>query len=187
MNKLNTHAKVILVGESNVGKTNIATRIYNKKFNIDEPTIGANFFSITFIDDNNKYKMQIWDTAGQEKYRSFIPMFIRGVNVVLFIYDKCDTHGFDNIFNYWIPYIKSLLEYVPIMYVISNKEDLKCDHISDDILNQTIGNDVKFFKTSAKNNVGIEELLIELKKDVKQFGISTPIEQSIIQTYHCCR
>ena len=95
--------KVVLLGQSGVGKTCIIGRYVNGTFNSDvESTQGASFASkLVRYDQNNTIKFDIWDTAGQEKYRSLSKIFYKDANIAILVYDITDKNSFEDIKNYW--------------------------------------------------------------------------------------
>ena len=99
--------KIILIGDCNVGKTSFLYKFvenYNRK--VYEPTIGVDFNSKIIEDsNNNKIKLHIWDTAGQEKFRSIVETYYRDAAGVILIYDITKKSSFDNL-EYWIKEIK---------------------------------------------------------------------------------
>ena len=95
--------KVLLLGNSNVGKSSLFLRfvddIWNDTF---VPTIGVDFKIKTFEIDEKKIKMQIWDTAGQERFKNIISSYYRGAHGILLIYDVTDKDSFRNLANWLI-------------------------------------------------------------------------------------
>ena len=95
--------KVLLLGNSNVGKSSLFLRfvddIWNDTF---VPTIGVDFKIKTFDIDEKKIKMQIWDTAGQERFKNIIASYYRGAHGILLIYDVTDKDSFKNLSNWLI-------------------------------------------------------------------------------------
>lgn len=80
--------KIVILGDVSVGKTSLISRIVDNKFNEKyEPSIGVDFASKNIIYREKSFKTQIWDTAGQEKYRSLIPSYIRGSNIIVIVFD----------------------------------------------------------------------------------------------------
>ena len=102
--------KVVLLGESGVGKTCIIDRLINNKFEENvEPTKGASFGTkIMNLDEFEEKNIQlgIWDTAGQEKYRSLSKIFYKDANIAILVYDITDKKSFEEIQNYWYDQIK---------------------------------------------------------------------------------
>lgn len=80
--------KLVILGDVAVGKTSLISRIIENKFTDKyEPSIGVDFASKSINYKEKSFKTQIWDTAGQEKYRSLIPSYIRGANLVIIVFD----------------------------------------------------------------------------------------------------
>ena len=100
--------KVVLLGETGVGKTSIISQFVDQNFQEDiQPSTGGTFSSKTFIYENNKLlKFEIWDTAGQERYRSLTTMFYKEANAAILVYDITRVNTFDEIKTYWAKQIK---------------------------------------------------------------------------------
>ena len=87
--------KIVLMGESGVGKSSIALRMVSDTFNANtEATIGASFFSKNINTENECLHFKIWDTAGQEKYHCLVPMYYRGSDAALVVYDITDSSSY---------------------------------------------------------------------------------------------
>ena len=102
--------KVVLIGETRVGKTSIINRYISDNFSSSlSPTPGASFTAKTvFIKDyNQSIKFEIWDTAGQEKYRALAKVFYKNAAVCILVYDIINKKSFDELKNYWINEIKA--------------------------------------------------------------------------------
>jgi small GTP-binding protein len=102
--------KVVLLGESGVGKTSIIQRYINNSFNPGISTTGgANFTTklMDFKEEKQKIKFEIWDTAGQEKYRALAKVFYKNAAVCILVYDITRRSSFDELKNYWINEIKT--------------------------------------------------------------------------------
>ena len=102
--------KVVLVGESGVGKTCITSNFIYETFNSDElTTTAASFVSKTICFDEYNgatIKFDIWDTAGQENYRSLAKIFYKSANVAILVYDITTRKSFEEMKNYWYKQIK---------------------------------------------------------------------------------
>ena len=102
--------KVVLIGESGVGKTSIINRYILNKFDDALPsTLGASFISKTvfFENYNQSIKFEIWDTTGQEKFRSLAKIFYKNASVCIFVYDICNKATFNELKNFWINDVKA--------------------------------------------------------------------------------
>ena len=100
--------KVVLIGESGVGKTSMLLRYVSNEFNSQQfSTLGLSYVDkIIQIDNNKKIKLEIWDTAGQEKFRSLAKAYYRNIDVGILVYDVTNKTSFEEIKNYWIKDIK---------------------------------------------------------------------------------
>ena len=104
-----TTCKVVLIGESGVGKTSIISRYINNTFKSQlMSTPGANFVTKNVImeDDNQSIKFEIWDTAGQERYRALAKVFYKNAAVCVLVYDITRKTSFTELKNYWFKEIK---------------------------------------------------------------------------------
>ena len=104
-----TNCKVVLIGESGVGKTSIIARYTQNSFKSQQlPTTGANFVSKIIIleDENKSIKFELWDTAGQERYRSLAKVFYKNAAVCVLVYDITRKSSFDELKNFWVNEIK---------------------------------------------------------------------------------
>ena len=169
--------KVILVGDSNVGKTTIISRYINLYNPNPISTTGASYsLKETLFENNVKITFEIWDTAGQERYRSLNKIFYNNTNICFLVFDITNKQSFNNILNFWY---KEVFEYNNNNYssnnilfgVIANKIDLekninvKVDEIKN--FSDKIGAD--FILASAKNGIGINEIFMKLgKKFIEQ-------------------
>ena len=116
--------KVMLVGMSGTGKTNIIKALVDKPF-VDEndSTLTSSFVSKSIKINKKTYNLEIWDTAGQEVYKSLTKLFIVGSKVVIFVYDITDKSSFNEL-DYWVKTVKDILGKTPVYAIFGNKKDL---------------------------------------------------------------
>ena len=154
--------KVVLLGETGVGKTSILTRYVSGTFSqLVMTSTGSSFVTKNIeVDNKNKVKFQIWDTAGQEKYRSLAKIFYQSASVAILVYDITTRNSFNGIKEYWS---KEILNNSPediIIALVANKSD---DYLEQQVSTQE-GKDLAkeinaiFQCTSAKLGNGIDEL-----------------------------
>ena len=120
--------KIVVIGDTNVGKTNIIRRIMGEDFREMEATIGVEFMylNIKNIDKDDPSKslsIQIWDTSGAERYKAITTSHIRGANGAYIVYDISNESSFKNL-DYWYNCIKDAVDEQIIIYLIGNKSDL---------------------------------------------------------------
>ena len=161
--------KVVLVGESGVGKTSIISQFTTKKFDPHrETSLSAQFISktVNFQDLGKEIKFDIWDTVGKEKYRSLAKIFYKDAKVIVFVYDITTEYSFNELKNYWYEETKSNTDGNPILAVVGNKIDLYKDQ-------KVSNNDGKEFAdkigaifqtTSAQSDSGISTLFDNIGK-----------------------
>jgi len=124
MNDEDRDVKTILVGMSGAGKTNIINALVGRKF--DESkfcTTTSSFLEKIMTVKKKKYHLEIWDTAGQEQYRSLTKIFINDSKIVIFVYDITNRESFNEI-DYWVNTVKEKLGNEPIFGLVGNKKDL---------------------------------------------------------------
>ncbi len=117
--------KIILVGDVAVGKTNLITRYTTKAFSIEsKPTLGVEFSNATLYKDGKSIRAQIWDTSGQEIYKSITKGYFKGAHGALVIYDIAKKKTFEHVAG-WVNDIKDSADLNPAIMMIGNKCDLE--------------------------------------------------------------
>jgi len=167
--------KMVILGDSSVGKSSIVSRLLQNRFNENiQHTIGASYTIYNKIINDTTIRFEIWDTAGQEKYNAITPLYYRKANIAIFVYDLTDTNTFEKA-KQWVDEIKhnnetSLYVFVANKYDIINDENhhlIKEGHLYAE------NNNMMFFIASAKTgkNIstifeGIAENMIINKKNI---------------------
>ena len=161
------NVKAVLVGESGVGKTSIIAQFTTGTFDPDCVTsLSAQFKSKT-VEYNNiqkAIKFDIWDTAGQEKYRSIAKIFYKDAKIVCLVYDITDRRSFQEIKDYWANQIKNNADSDTIIAVVGNKSDLYDKAEVKNEEGEEYARSIKaiFQSTSAKSDSGITNLFDNL-------------------------
>ena len=152
--------KLVIMGDSSVGKSNYICRFVDGKFNpVHVSTVGFDFKSRIFEMSNTKKKVkfQIWDTAGQEKYMSINKNLFQRVQGIILMYDISNLNSFKNLVK-WMDGIKENSKDVPVI-LIGNKCDLEGERQvqTEEGENFASKYDIKFFEGSAKTGVNVDK------------------------------
>jgi small GTP-binding protein len=165
-NELNL--KLILIGDSNVGKTTILLNYIQNDFNeFMNPTLGLeNRVKIVDI-QGFKAKVQIWDTAGQEKFNALTQQFFRNTDGILLIFDLTDKNSFNNI-KKWLNDVKANSDHSIKKILIGNKSDMKdqicvTKNMIDNFCNEK---ELKYMEVSAKNNENVSNAFETLINEI---------------------
>ena len=147
--------KVILIGDSSVGKTNLLSRFVKNEFNSQsKPTVGVDFFSKTVTIDKKSVKAQIWDTAGQERFKAFSSAYYNGSHGAIIAYDVTNKESFENV-KTWITELRTHLELSNlVVMLIGNKTDLENQRQVTEEQGRSLSEQLDFFfmETSALKN-----------------------------------
>ncbi|RHZ68240.1 hypothetical protein Glove_296g31 [Diversispora epigaea] len=163
-------AKVVILGSQGVGKTSLVVRYVQKTFSPNcTSTIGASFMTKKLVVDNCKVRLQIWDTAGQERFRSMAPMYYRGANAAILVYDITSEESFLDM-NAWIEELRKNMTKDLIIHVVGNKIDLAPIERAvpfkrtQEYVSRVLGSDYAVHEVSAKDDNGIEELFLQITR-----------------------
>lgn len=176
--------KIILIGDSGVGKSNILSRFARDEFYLDsKSTIGVEFASRILQLDDTKIKIQLWDTAGQEKYRAITRSYYRGAVGILLVFDITNQTSFHNT-SRWLEEIQEYAQGTEII-LLGNKSDLNHLHgvSKDEALDLARKNNCSYFETSALTGKGVEEAFVQLVSQIYQKScreVEEPVEEIVI-------
>ena len=162
--------KVLLLGDSSVGKTCFLLRYCDRTFQEAHlSTIGLDYRLKTMTLENNKnIKLQIWDTAGQDRFRALTKNYYKGANGIILIYDISTTQTFENV-KVWINQIKEEANANVIIYLVGNKIDLPKDKRTvTEEEGQKLADEYKFLfkEASAKEGTNVNEIFQELVEKI---------------------
>ncbi len=161
--------KILLLGDSAVGKSCLLLRYCDDSFqDIHLATIGLDFRLKTLnLDNNKKIKAQIWDTAGQDRFRAITKNYYRGANGILLIFDITDRSSFEHIRN-WIEQIKEEAPEQIIIYLVGNKIDNQNNRVVTNEEAKKLAEEfkLKYYETSAKNNINVDTTFLDLIKEI---------------------
>ena len=173
--------KIILLGESGVGKTSIIYRYYKNTFNSNLPsTFGSTFITKYLEKGNITYKLNIWDTTGQEKYHSVTKLFIHGSHIAILVYTMNNLDSFQKL-DYWYKTIKENCDDNVILAIVGSKYDLFYNNedenavfVSEEEGEKYAKEKKAFFKlvTAKEDKKGIDSLFDELINEYKAKDIT---------------
>ena len=150
--------KFIIVGDSSVGKSSILVRFTSSKFDEKHsPTLSMEFGSKHIIYNNSDYLVQIWDTAGQEQYKSITRSYYKESAVAMMVYDIRKEESFEHI-KVWLEDCKNLTPSSTLLVLIGNKNDLEEERKITKEMGENFANEnnMIFFETSALNGSGVD-------------------------------
>jgi small GTP-binding protein len=160
--------KLVVLGAASVGKTSIIQQYCNNTFSADTAaTVGAGFFSHTCVIKDSEVTLMIWDTAGEERFRSVAPFILKGANGLILVFDHGDPKSFDAL----DPFLEMFYDNVDVSHhavapvlLLGNKVDLGNFVIGTDLLKswQARNRIQMYFSVSAKTGEGIREAFTEL-------------------------
>ncbi|KAG9394387.1 Small GTPase superfamily, ARF type [Carpediemonas membranifera] len=159
-----THSyKLVLLGESAVGKSSITLRFVRNEFTeSQEPTIGAAFLARNITCQDYTVRFEIWDTAGQERYHSLAPMYYRGAPAAVVVYDVTDRNSYEKA-KKWVQQLKEEQRETTTIALAGNKRDLPNHKVTiQEAQEYAVAEGLIFHETSALSNYGITELFKEL-------------------------
>ena len=165
--------KVVLLGESGVGKSCIILRYINGIFSSTHSSTILSTFSSKKIkfDENTLITLNIWDTAGQEKFRAITKINYQDAAVIILVFDLTNKISFNVIKDYWYPQVKENAPENVILVLVAAKCDLEDRYEVDlnEAENYAKEIDAIFKKTSALDNIGINELFQEIGKKILSY------------------
>jgi Ras-related protein Rab-1A len=165
--------KIILIGDSSVGKTSVLLRFADNTYMENyKSTIGVDFKTRNIIIPNEKdkekienIKLQIWDTGGQERFRTIATAYYRRTNAVILMFDLTDPESLVNI-EKWFTEISKFATSDPVIFLVGNKTDLKRKISKEQAQKFADDNHVIYTETSAKNDDGVGELFQLITKTI---------------------
>ncbi|KAL8584058.1 Ras-related protein Rab-11B [Nucella lapillus] len=160
--------KVVLVGDSGVGKTNLLSRFTRNEFNAEsKSTIGVEFATRNMTIRGKMVRAQIWDTAGQERYRAITSVYYRGAVGALVVYDLTKPQSFENL-DKWLEELKEHAETSARIMLVGNKTDLRHLRAVSMEEGRTLAEKKKFSftETSALDSTNVGEAFNNLLVDI---------------------
>lgn len=163
--------KIIVIGDSGVGKSSILFRFVDDNFNDSFiSTIGIDFKIKTITIDNKIIKLQIWDTAGQERFRTITSSYYRGANGIIVVYDVTNRDSYNNIIK-WLGEIDKYTRNDTITIIVGNKCDLESTRLveykeAEEFASQF---SIPYIETSAKTSSNITNVFTTMSNEIAKY------------------
>ncbi|CAH9105957.1 unnamed protein product [Cuscuta europaea] len=160
--------KVVLIGDSAVGKSQMLARFARNEFSLDsKATIGVEFQTRTMVIEHKSVKAQIWDTAGQERYRAVTSAYYRGAVGAMLVYDITKRETFDHIPR-WLEELRNHADKNIVIILIGNKIDLEQQRAvpTEDAKEFAQKESLFFLETSAMEATNVEDAFMKLLTEI---------------------
>ncbi|KAG0997401.1 hypothetical protein G6F28_002929 [Rhizopus arrhizus] len=172
--------KVVLIGDSGVGKTNLLSRFTRNEFNLEsKSTIGVEFATRSVQVDNKTVKSQIWDTAGQERYRAITSAYYRGAVGALLVYDIAKYQTYENVMR-WLKELRDHADSNIVVMLVGNKSDLR--HLravpTEEAKQFAADNGLSFIETSALDSSNVELAFQRILTEIYRIVSNKALESS---------
>jgi small GTP-binding protein len=169
-------SKVVMLGDSRVGKTSIISRqILGHEPDLQTPTIGCHCTQIRVPVEGKEVILQVWDTAGQEMYRSLVPVYLRNVRAALLVYDVTERDSFQSL-GHWHDILHEAVGPNVAIFIVANKIDLSNQAVVDDVQADQFAevHNGRFFKVSAVTGIGLNELFVTVARTLSERFVMDP-------------
>jgi small GTP-binding protein len=160
-------SKIVLLGSASVGKTSIICRAVSDEFDKEMPaTIGACYTAKEVVIADTTVTLQIWDTAGQDRFRTLAPMYYRGSVIAILVFSVTEEKSLGDVKD-WADEMKEQTDEMPVLFVVGNKADLVDERTvttdQGDSLAKTLN--ALYFEVSAKSGRGVDELFVRVAEE----------------------
>ena len=163
--------KIVVVGQSNVGKSALIRRFVDDQFMENYlATLGVDFKFRTFNLGRQTYKLQIWDTAGQEKYKTITKAYYKDSFGVILVFDLHSPSSFDQMRDVWFSEAKNNCDSDAVFMLLGNKKDLERKVDSQAVSQFCQQNGLIYGETSAKTGENVEQSFFQLTQEIKKRG-----------------
>ncbi|CAO2817147.1 unnamed protein product [Amaranthus hypochondriacus] len=178
--------KIVLIGDSGVGKSNILTRFTRNEFCLEsKSTIGVEFATRTLQVEGKRVKAQIWDTAGQERYRAITSAYYRGAVGALLVYDITKKQSFDNVVR-WLRELRGHADANIVLMLVGNKSDLRHLRAIPEYDGQLLAENegLVFLETSAFDSTNVDNafqrILVDIYQVIRKKALATQVQPNVV-------
>ena len=187
--------KVILIGDSFVGKTSLINKYCTGKCDLGEnPTVATSYVQFQFEYPNKIIKLNVWDTAGHEKFQSLVPLYARTADVLLVVFDLSNNSSFQGA-KKWLETIQEEIGIIDITILCGNKYDLINEKNFIEYEEWSSKNNLIFTYTSALTGFNVQELFEKIADKVKDtslvttnsINLNTPNKKALPEKSGCCK
>lgn len=186
---------IIMLGESHVGKTALVRRYHDDTFTSQHiTTLGIDFITKeVHKSESETIIAKIWDTAGQEKFRTITKSFYKQANGILLVFDLTDRESFDKLHS-WVSNINETAEEDVVKFLVGNKLDIAESRAvnREEALKIASEYDMRYFETSAKYKINVHEVFSELIEDVSKRTTEKGLHSKVLESAagsragYCC-
>jgi Ras-related protein Rab-1A len=170
--------KLILLGDSSVGKSSILYRFTDDDFAETQSTIGVDFKIKTIVVNDHICKLQVWDTSGQCKFRAITRSYYRGAHGIILVYDVTNRSSFENL-DYWLNEIKIYASPDVNIIIVGNKNDLVSrDVLTEEGIEFAESRGLTFIETSAKMGICVDDVFSNISSEIQT--ITNNLQKSMI-------
>ena len=187
---LDDKMNLILVGESNVGKTSLLNQYSKGHFSTQVIAtvgkteyyiiLGLEYFTKEEVINDKKVKIKLWDTAGQEQYKSLTKNFYRNASGVIVVFDVANRKSFECV-EEWTQNIKDYGPKEIIIALVGNKIDLDRDVSIEEATKLSKTLKIKYFECSAKENIGFQSCVVYVSSEICKSKIKTEVTSSFLE------
>lgn len=174
--------KVVLIGDSGVGKTAIINNLAGNEFHESHiTTIGVDFSCKDINVDGTIVRLEVWDTAGQVRFRAISSSYYRAARAIIVVYAVDDAATFNNI-RMWLECIEHNTNVPPIVYLVGNNRNLADKRVVEESEGQKVADKygIRFMEISTKESHSIEELFYSVAKDIKEAPLAEDSEDETV-------
>lgn len=179
--------QIIIVGDTEVGKTSLLNRWCDDVFTSPKNTVGIDFKQKQVLINDTKTIVRIWDTAGQERFKSLSASFFRKADGIILVYNVNSMESFENV-PYWYDSITSNVDEKKPVILIGNKIDMEENVKRDEAVDFASDNELRLFFTSAKTGENIDTAIMSLVTSIhKEPDVPTEIIDIQDEPKHKCK